>query len=244
MATELKVDIRPRSLGELLDDSIRLGLADTPVLLALSGFFLIPASIAVLLLLTLSSADNAVWSIVLPLLTALLMPLTGIGSGACQELFHRRANDKSVSLSACLVAALRAGLAHVTARALTLVGVILGLAFLVVPGLSVWLLTTAVHPLLVSERPQLWKALAESAREAQRNPGKSVVVGLVRLGALLFMVLNLHILIEVGLWIAGNLAGFDTALLNVALGLSNPAYLTALVLLAWWLLAPFAEASN
>jgi hypothetical protein len=159
-------------------------------------------------------------------------------------LFHRRADDRTVSLSTCVGAALRNGLAHVTARALTLVGVAVGLAFLVMPGLSVWIITTAVHPLLAGEQPQLWKALTESAREAQRNPAKSVVVGLARLGALLFTLLNLHILIEVTLWTAGNLAGFNTALLNVALGLSNPAYDAALLLLAWWLLAPFAEACN
>jgi hypothetical protein len=244
MATDLKVDIRPRSLGELLDDAIRLSLADAPMLLALSGLFLIPASIALLFLLTLPASESPWLPLVLALFTALLLPLTGLGSGACQELFQRRANDKAVSLVACLGAALRAGLAHATGRAVTLVGVVLGLAFLVVPGLSAWLVTTAVHPLLVGEQPQLWKALAESGREAQRNPAKSVVVGLARLGALLFMVVNLHILIEVGLWIAGNLAGFDTALLNVALGLSNPAYVAALVLFAWWLLAPFAESCN
>jgi hypothetical protein len=244
MATDLKVDIRPRSLGELLDDAIRLSLAEAPLLLALSGLFLIPASIALLLLLALPLGDGPWLPILLASLTALLLPMTGLGSGACQELFHGRANDKTVSLSASLRAALRTGLVHVTARAVTLVGVIVGLAFLVVPGLCVWLLTSAVHPLLVSGLTRLGRALAESAREAQRNPGKSVVVGLARLGALLFTVLNLYILIEVALWIAGNLAGFDTGLLNVALGLSNPAYAACLFLLAWWFLAPFGEACN
>jgi hypothetical protein len=210
------VDIRPRSLGELLDDAIRLGFADAPLLLALSGLFLVPAAITLLLLLTLPASDNAWLALVLPCIAAFLLPLTGLGSGACQELFHRRADDRAVSLTACLGAALRGGVAHITARALTLVGILLGLAFLVVPGLSVWLMT----------------------------PAKSIVVGLVRLGALLFTLLNLHILIEVALWVAGNLAGFDTALLNVALGLSNLAYDAALVVLAWWLLAPFAEACN
>src|SRR5262249_54606425 len=40
------------------------------------------------------------------------------------------------------------------------------------------------------------------------------------------------------------LAGLNTALANLLLALGNPIYVTALLLVAWWLLAPFVEAVN
>src|SRR5437660_1165946 len=42
MATAPQVEVRPRTTGEILDDAWRLYLADAPVLLALSGLFLVP----------------------------------------------------------------------------------------------------------------------------------------------------------------------------------------------------------
>jgi hypothetical protein len=244
MATDLKVDIRPRATGEVLDDAIRLGLADAPLLLALSGLFLIPAWVALLFLLALPSSGAGWVRLGLPAATALLLPLTGLGSGACQELFRRRASDIPVSLRSCLGASLRRGLDHVAARALALTGGALGLVFLVAPGLAVWMTTAAVHALLAGGDVRMGGALRESARVAQRNSGKAAAVTLGRIALLLFSILNLHILIKIALWIAGNLGGLDVALLDVVLVLSNPAYLMALGLLAWWLLAPFAEACN
>src|SRR5207249_10132427 len=54
--------------------------------------------------------------------------------------------------------------------------------------------------------------------------------------------ITLQVLIDLLLWVAGHLGGFDVAFLDVVLSWKNPAYLTALFFLAWWLLAPFVEA--
>src|SRR5207244_2367543 len=83
----------------------------------LSGVFLVPA-VVVLLLLVALPAGVGPWSLALTALAALLLPLTGLGSGACQELFRRRTSDMPVSLGACLGVALRRGLDHITAAAL------------------------------------------------------------------------------------------------------------------------------
>jgi hypothetical protein len=259
MTTESQLDIRPRTAGEVLDDAIRLALADAPVLLALSGLFLVPAFVSVLLLLALPAPGSPWRTLWLPALAALLLPLTGLGSGACQELLRRRANDMPVSLGGCLRTVRRHGLDHVFARALALTGVLLGLALLVAPGLAVWLALATVHAGLVAGDPltlpsppggggesrgRRGSALRESARALQRNSAKVVAVGIARLAATAFVFLNLHFLASGALWAMANLVGFDVALLNVQLVLTNPAYCVSLVLLAWWLLAPFAEACN
>jgi hypothetical protein len=244
MTTDLQLDIRPRTTGEILDDAIRLALADAPILLAFSGLFLVPAFAAVLLLLALPASGSPWRTLGLPALAALLLPLTGLGSGAGQELFRRRANEIPVSLRGCLRAAQRQGLDHVFARALAWTGVVLGLVLLIAPGLLVWLALCTVHAALVGGNRRQDSALRESSRALQRNSAKVVAVGLVRLTATAFVVLNLHALAAGALWVVANLAGFDAALLNAQLVLTNSAYLVSLVLLAWWLLAPFAEACN
>jgi hypothetical protein len=61
---------------------------------------------------------------------------------------------------------------------------------------------------------------------------------------LLLAALNLHLLVVVVLWVGDNLFGFDLALAGLLLAPGNGAYATGLVLLAWLLLAPYAEASN
>src|SRR5262249_15347501 len=130
MATVSQVDIRPRTTGEILDDAVRLGLADAGPLLALGGLFLIPAFVVLILILALPSGGERWQPLGWPALAAVLLPLTGIGSGACQELFRRRASDTQVSLLGCLGAALRRGMDHVAGRTLMLTGCILGLFLL------------------------------------------------------------------------------------------------------------------
>jgi hypothetical protein len=244
MSTDSQLDVRPRTSGEVLDDAVRLGLADAPLLLASSGLFLVPAAISVLFLLALPAAGSPWRTLGLPALAALLLPLTGIGSGACQELFRRRASDMPVSLRGCLGVARRRGFDHFTARTLTLAGSLLGLLLLVVPGLAVWMSLATVHAWLVQGDRRLGEAVRESARALQRNSAKLAAVAAARIAATLFLAANLHVLIGVGSWIAGNLAGLDLALVDSQLTLGNTTYLVALLFLASWLLAPFAEACN
>jgi hypothetical protein len=90
----------------------------------------------------------------------------------------------------------------------------------------------------------LWEALHSAVRETQRQPGKAAAVTLTRLVLLLLALLNLHLFIQAGVWVAGNLGGLDTALLGVLLELDNPVYVLALMLLCWLLLTPYAEAAN
>jgi hypothetical protein len=244
MSTDSQLDVRPRTTGELLDDAVRLALADAPLLLAASGTFLVPASIALLFLLAFPAADTPWRTFGLPGLAALLLSLTGIGSGACQELFRRRSSDIPASLRGCLGAARRRGLAHCAARTLALAGSLLGLVLLIVPGIAVWTSLATAHTWLVQGNRRFGECLRESARALQRNSAKLTAVAATRFAATLFVAVNLHVLVRVGSWAAGNLAGLDLALVDAQLSLGNSTYFAGLLLLGWWLLAPFAEACN
>ncbi|HZT80045.1 MAG TPA: DUF4129 domain-containing protein [Gemmataceae bacterium] len=243
MASGNSVDLRPRTAGEILDDAWRLYFADLPVLLALSGLFLVPVSVALLLLLT-RTPESLAARAVLPALTALLLPLTGIGSGACQEVFLRRADGRPVSLSGCLGAALRCGLEHAAARALVLAGAAVGLVLLVVTGLGVWVSTTGVHPVLASGRGRLFDAFREAAGEAQRSPGRVAAVAVGRAGTFLFALVNLQVFLFLVLWVGNNVVGLDLAFVGAVLSVRNPVYVVALLLLTGLLLAPYGEACN
>jgi hypothetical protein len=241
---DVSVDLRPRSTGEVLDDAWRLALADAGVLLTCSALFLVPAFCALLLLLA-RPAPAGAGQLLLPVLLALLLPLTGLGSGACQEVFRRRVEGRTVSLDSCLRDALRRTLEHAAARAVVVVAVVAGLMLLVMPGLTVWASVTPVHALIVAGRGRTGTFLRELGREATFDPAKAVCVTLCRLPLLLLAVLNLHLLLQALLWVGDNLAGMDTALLSVEMSLTgNAVYRTALVLLCWLLLSPFFEASN
>jgi hypothetical protein len=240
MATASQIDIRPRTVGEILDDAIRLGLADAGTLLALSGLFLVPALVVILLLLALPASGKTWQTLGLPALATVLLPLSGIGSGACQELFRRRASDTPVTLRGCLGSALRRGLDHVAARTV----ILLGLCLYVLPGLAAWLIWVTAHAWISAGESRAGAAMRESARGLQRNGSKVTAVTSSRIAVTAFAVLNLHVAAGVCLWIAGNLGGLDTALLAAQLSLSNPVYLLTLVLFAWWLLSPFSEACN
>src|SRR5438128_6508807 len=131
-----EIDVRPRTTGEIMDDAWRLYFADIPALLLLSGIFYVPLAVLGLLLVTGPPSDNIMTKLWLPLITALALPWTGIGAGACQEAFRRR--PEGGTLVSCLRAALRNGLDHATARAIIAGLTLVGLVFLVLPGLTVW----------------------------------------------------------------------------------------------------------
>src|SRR4051812_28687468 len=230
MDSDGTVDLRPRTTGEVLDDAWRLALADAPLLLLLEGLFLVPASVVVLLLLTLPAPAG--WrGLLLPALAAAPVPLTGLGSGACQDLFRRRAEGKPVSAWGCLRESWRRGLEHVAARTVMVLGVGLGLSCLVLPGLMLWAGGATIHAVLAGGTGRFFAALRELGREAAFEPVKSAVVTLTRLPLFVLAVVNGHLLLLAALWAASNLAGFDTALLGAQLSLDNPPYLLALSLL-------------
>jgi hypothetical protein len=249
---------RPRTAGEILDDAWRLALADFPLLFALAGLFLVPFCAALLLLLALPRPDAFSLRALCALLVVLLAALTGVGSGACQELFRRRADGAPATFGHCLMAALRRGFDHTAARTVVLTAVLLGLgcllvpgpagwlgfACLLLPGLAVWMACLAVHPLIAAGKGRRGSDLKELGREMRFDPGKTAAVVLTRLPLVALGVLNLHLL-GIGLfWAAGNLAGFDVALVSFALSLGNPVYVLALTMLVWLLQTPYFEASN
>jgi hypothetical protein len=263
MASDAPVDVRPRTTGEILDDAWRLYLADAPLLGCLSGLFIVPAAIALLMLLTQPVPDNWLARFLLPMLTACLLPLTGLGAGACQELFRRRAEGTPATLVGCLRAGLRLGLAHATVRALVLAAMAPGLLFLVLawargnviafllmalPCLlyvaAIMVLSNSAHPIIAAGKDSVFSALWASSREAQRQAGKATALTAGRLALWVMAIFNAHVFIRTGLWVADDLAGFDLTLVGVLLSLGNPTYGVILALVAWLLITPFAEASN
>jgi hypothetical protein len=267
MTADIQLDIRPRTTGEILDDAWRLYLADAPLLLALSGLFLVPAASALLLLLALPKPQTPWLALLLPALTAALLPLTGLGSGACQEAFRRRAESKTATLLSCLGGALRRAPAHAAVCSLVLSMAAPGILWGVFTGHNmvtesvplVWLLlllggqlwigsvlalSGPAHPRLAEGNDNWFSALLQAAVESQRQAGKALTIALGHQILVLLAIANLYLLVRLGLWVAGDLAGFDVALFGVLLSWNNPPFVLALVLLAWLLLAPFAEASN
>jgi hypothetical protein len=244
MSENRAVDLRPRTVGEILDDAWRLALADAPLLLFFSALFLVPAFAVVLLLLAWPAPEGP-RRFLLPAGAAVLLALTGLGSGACQEVFRRRAEDRPVGVGSCLAAALRRGLAHVAARAAVLGGIVAGLALLVMPGLALWAAATPMHALIAAGPARTGGRLAEWGREATFDPAKAALATLGRLPLLLVAAVNLHLLALAVLWTAENLAGFDTALVGVTMSFTgNPLYRTGVLMLCWVLLAGYFEAVN
>jgi hypothetical protein len=244
MASDPTIHLRPRTAGEVLDDAWRLALAEAPLLLSLSGLFAVPAAVALLLLLTRPAPPSLVGRYALPALTALLLPLTGLGSGACQELLRRRAAGERVTLGVCLRAALRRGPQHAAARALTLIGVGLGMLALVLPGLTLWVSLGTLHPILATGDGRLFAALRNSARDARREPARFGAVILSRLPLLVVTAVNLYFLTRAILWVAGSPAGLDVAFLGLVLSADNPAFIIPLTAVAWLALTPYFEASS
>lgn len=260
-------ELRPRTTGEVLDDAWRLALADAPALLALSGLFAVPTFVVLLLLLTWPAPANLLVRLALPALAALLLPLTGLGSGACQELLRRRLEGTRVRLGGCLRVALGRAGGHLLGRGLTLLALLPGVAagtgavalasssgaagLLLLGGFGLFLsgivlcLTYAIHPVVATTDLTPFAALGTAlSRELQRGSTKAAAAAISRTGLLLITVVNLHLLVVAALYIAGELAGLETALLELLLALDNPVYVLSLVGLAWLLLAPFSEAVN
>ncbi len=272
MAAEGAALVRPRTTGELLDDAWRLYFADAPVLLLFSGVFLAPAFGALLLLVALPAAANPALRLLAPLPPLILLVLTGLGSGACQEWFRARAERKPASFTNCLNAAGRRGLSHTAARAVALTSALLflgtGLTAVSLaeqPGgvlgaqpifcfivtflaallcLAFWPFLATIHAYLASEKKVSLADLGEYIRQARYDTTKTAVVTLSRLALLVLLIINLHLLIEAGLWVLSSLAGFDASFVALQMTLANPVYDLALILLSWLLLAPFFEASN
>src|SRR4051812_28952608 len=109
-----QVEVRPRTLGEICDDAWRLSLTNLPLFLLLTGFFLIPNTVLLLILLTQSWPTNHWLSWVLSIGLALLLPCVGLGSAACQEIFHCWGEKQPVTVAKALRMACRRGLNHVT----------------------------------------------------------------------------------------------------------------------------------
>lgn len=244
MTADGKAIIRPRTTGEVLDDAWRLALADAPLLLALSALFAVPAAAVLVVLLTRPRSESVLIQLVLPCLGAVLLPLTGLGSGACQEVFRRRAEGLPVGVGVCLFAAVRQGLEHVAARALVLLGGLVGLLMLGLPVLAVWVAAAPVHATLSGGRGRFFEALGEVFAGLPRQSGKATAVTLLRLPLLAFAVLNLYVLLHVALGLLDALTPLDIALTSAQLDLGNPVFLGGLVGLAWMLLTPYAEACN
>jgi hypothetical protein len=236
------IPVRPRTTGEILDDAWRLALAELPELLVLGGLFLVPAFAALLLLLATPHTSAVQWLWV-PL-AATLLPVTGLGSGACQELFRARAEDRAASLGQCLKAALARGLDHCVGRALVLSGIVLGLACLVLPGLLWWMTAATVHVQIAAGKGRSLADVQDLGREARFAPGRTGAVVLSRIPLVLLAMLNQHLLLGLALWGAGNLLGLEVALLDFQLSLGNPLYVVSLALVAWLLLTPYFEASS
>jgi hypothetical protein len=263
-----QVDIRPRTLGEILDDSWRLALADLPLLLLFNALFLVPAFIVLMLLLA-EPVPLGIFQLVLPTLAALSLPLMGLASGACQELLRRRAEGERVGARNCLMRSLRYGLEHAAAHAIVLcitlpgpflliisflpdtspivrfLGFLFGLMLTFLLSLPIWSGCFSLHALLSRDRSRSGTLMSELRRDVAATPGRAVVLVLIRIALLFFLALQLHLLAKVILWITDNLGGFDTTLLEIQLALfSNPLYTLALFFLSWLLLSPFFECGN
>jgi hypothetical protein len=258
MSVREYAEVRPRSAGEILDDGFRLYFAAGPLLLSLTGLFVLPTVVALLFVLTGRPAGPTAlaWSAA----AAALLPLTGLGAGACQEAFHLWAEGDQPGIKQCLTAACRRGLNHVLVQLLGILvpvtavclllsklpplGRVLGVLVLLGLSMPICLAGIARHAVLAAGQKNPWKAWRRSARGSGRHPLKALIVVNERGVLLVFAVLNLHLFGLFGLWVAEALGGFDVALARLLCSLGNPPYLIALVGLAWWLLAPYFEAVN
>ncbi|HYV35822.1 MAG TPA: hypothetical protein VE988_08980, partial [Gemmataceae bacterium] len=255
------VEARPRSAVEILDDGWRIYFADPLLLGSLTAFFYLPAVTCLLVLLTQPLPETGSWRILLPALCALLLPLTGLSAGACQEAFHSWSEGYDASFGECLQAACQRVLYHVASQALSLVGPAALITFMVSSHLSVgnrvfgvivfWLFTSVMalfsltrQPSFAAGKPRFWRAFRYSFKVSGQSLDKALLLTTMRGTLLLFAVLNLHLFGIFAFWVAEHLGGFDVAYASVVCEIDNAAYTLALILLAWALLSPFSEACN
>jgi hypothetical protein len=104
--------------------------------LTLHSLFNGPAAIVLLLLLTLPTPEMLAARFLLPVLFASCLPLTALGSAACQEAFRRRPEDKPAGLWNCLTGLKRLP-DQLAGRCLVWGATLLGSSFIVLPVLFV-----------------------------------------------------------------------------------------------------------
>jgi hypothetical protein len=132
-----------------------------------------------------------------------------------------------------------------TSPIMRFLGFLFGLSLAILFSFPLWSACTSVHVLLSEGASRCATLLSELRRDIAAAPGKAAALVLSRLPLLFFLALQLHLLAKVVFWVADNLGGFDTSLLDAQLSLFvNPVYTLALFLLSWLLLAPFFECSN
>jgi len=111
------------------------------------------------------------------------------------------------------------------------------LAVVTIPALALVAgLAAATSPLV--ERPSLFRpfsVLSGSAGRAAPLAGLVFVFG----AAFLLAALNLLVLVQVGLWLAGGVAGLDVARWQGVLGVSNPRLLLVVAAGGWLLVEPW-----
>lgn len=239
-----RVEIRPRSTGEILDDAWRLAMRHAPVLLLASGVWTVPAAVALLVLLAVPPSAWARPAWLMPGITAVLLPLTGLASGAVQGGFRLAVEGRPVEATACWRASLRRGLDHVAARSLLLVASGVAAVCLVLPGLALWAAAAVVHPTLAAGKGRLGAAWRAARRDVRRQAGKYLTLAVVRPLVFLVVVVNLHGLVRLGLWLPEQFGGFDVGFLGASLQPANAVYDLVLALSAWVLLVPYFEAVN
>jgi hypothetical protein len=252
-------EARPRSTGEILDDAWFLYLAQAPLVLAACGLFLVPAAAALILVFTQPFQAYPWTRLLLPALAAFLLPLVGLGAGACQEAFHLGTEERPVTLGRCLGEALRRWLNHLASEALVLILPMLALLCLFVPDMAlagrlvlaafllmlaapVWLMGLARHTVLTAGQKDFWRAWRLARRAVGRNPGRALVLGTARLLLFGVALLNLHLFVRLGLWAGDQLLGVNLSYVSVLLSLGNASYVLLLAALAWWFLTPYNEA--
>jgi hypothetical protein len=259
MGPRQEAEAHPRRTVEILDDAWRIYFADPQLLLALTALFYLPAATCLVWVIAEPGEDSR-WHLLLPALTALLLPLTGLSAGACQEVFYSWAEGYPVSLGECLKAACQRGMHHIASQALKLLGPVALLVCLLseLPGglrmitvslvgslTFVWMMfSLTLHPSFAAGKPRFWRAVRYGVRASGQQFGRAFLLMSMRAMFLLFAILNLHLLGIFMLWVAENLGGFDVAYLGVLCSLGNSAYLLALTLLAWCSLSPVNEAAN
>jgi hypothetical protein len=111
------------------------------------------------------------------------------------------------------------------------------LAVVTVPALALVAgLLAATSPLV--ERPSLVRSLSVFSASAGRA-GPLAALVLVFGAAFLLAALNLVVLVQAGLWMAGGVAGFDVARWQGVLGVANPRLLLVVAAGAWLLVEPW-----
>lgn len=266
-AAEASPLVSPRTAGEILDDAFRAPLACYPLLLALSALLMVPAFVGLLWLLTQPAESPDTLPLVVAAILAAAFPLCGVGSAACQAVLHQLAEGRDMSMGAALLAGVRRAPGHIAAAGLvqlvatpgiwlagrsllalltdsfSLVQFTAGLLGAAWYGAARWLFAS-VHPILTAREIGWWEAIAESVRESQQQAGRIMAVLLAEFGLLVLGIVNLHLLLHVGFWVAEHLAGFDLAFASAVLTTSNPVYILALLLFTFLVLTPYGEATS